>query len=155
MNTKVKHRYVVRVDNEKSRTHAWKVTIKRKNKYLHKYFSDNIYGGKKKALDAAISYRNELIKEVSGTDYEIWKREHKRPVNTSGIVGVARYICTRKSGNKYPYWQAFWLNADGKRISRTFSAFLHGEEGAKQLACEARRKGVVEVERVLRSRLEA
>lgn len=153
--TSIKLKWINRIDSDSTHTYAWKVACKRKGSYYHKYFTDGIYGSKDKALAAAITYRDSLVKDLSGADWAIWKRENKRPNNTSGIVGVARYMLGKtRNGRKtsYPYWQAFWLNADGKRVSRTFSVLLHGEEKAKQLACETRKAGLLEVESIINTR---
>jgi hypothetical protein len=147
-------RWIHRVDNLLTHTHCWKVQVKRRNACMHKYFSDNVYGSKDAALEAAIVYRNSFIQDVSGVDYLLWLRNINRPNNTSGIIGVARYVArSKKSQYECPYWQAFWKDADGKRRSRTFTIRQYGEEGAKERACEARREAMMEVEQILKSRL--
>lgn len=150
-------RWIHRVDNLKTRTHCWRVVVRRQGAHLTKYFSDNLFGSKEAALEAAIAYRNAFLPEISGVDYFLWRREFKRPQNTSGIVGVARYVTVSRSAKKhteYPFWQAYWRDADGKRRSRTFMVKQYGEDGAKERACEARREGLIEVERELKNRLE-
>ena len=147
-------RWIQRVDNLQTSTHCWKVVVKRRSVYMHKYFSDNVYGNKNKALKAAIAYRDELIQHVSGIDYLLWRRDIERPNNTSGIIGVGRYKARpRGSQIEYPYWQAYWRDADGKRHSRTFTIKLYGEDRAREFACEARRKGLMAVEQELEHRL--
>ncbi len=148
-------RWIQRVDNFQKYSHCWKVAVKRQNVTKHKYFSDNGYGSKSLALEAAIAYRNALLQEISGVGYLLWRRELKRPNNTSGIVGVGRYVArSKKYQTGCPYWQASWRDADGKRHSRTFTINQYGEDGAKERACKARRKGLIELEKELKIRLE-
>ena len=58
-------RNIIRVDHEASRTHAWRVTLQRHNDIVVKMFSDSIYGGKRKALKAAVICRDELLRRYS------------------------------------------------------------------------------------------
>ena len=152
MEAMVSLRYIQRIDNHRTRTFCWKVEVKRRNEYMHKYFTDGMYGGKEAALAAAIAYRDALLQEVSGVDYRLWLREFKRPHNTSGIVGVGRYVA-RSGQTEYPYWQASWRDADGKRRSRTFTVSQYGEDEARERACQTRQEGLKEVENVIANRL--
>ena len=141
-------RYIRRMDNESH--HGWFVSIKQQGTRIHKYFTDNVYGGKAKARRAAIEYRDELLKESRSADYKLWRCTLDRPNNTSGITGVARYTIQPSGGRKKrSCWQAFWHDADGKRRSSSFAIAKHGEKEAKRLACEARQAGLAELERML------
>lgn len=116
----------------------------RRGKSLHKYFADSVWGGKLKALKAARAYRDSLMATNSGAQYVLWRRSWETSRNTSGIVGVGRYV--RRGGSAVSaVWQAFWNSADGVRRSRTFAVKRHGETRARQLACEARKKGMMEL----------
>jgi hypothetical protein len=61
--------------------------------------------------------------------------------NTSGIVGVKRQVQTNKHGT-YISWVAHYRDENGKPVTKTFSVKKYGEEGAKQLAIEAREAGL-------------
>jgi hypothetical protein len=54
-----------------------------------------------------------------------------RADNSSGHTGV----CYEKSACR---WIAHWRNEDGKRVKRSFSTVLYGEEGALTMALECR-----------------
>src|SRR6266700_3482135 len=118
---------------------------------MHKYFRDDAYGEKEKALKAAKAWRDSLMRAVSGADYTIWRRNRRHKGNASGVVGVGRYIA-RDQWGKRPFWQAFWHTTDGERRSGKFSVLKYGEKHAKQLACEARRKAMEEVRQELTRR---
>ena len=54
-----KLRGVSRIDQDERRTHGWYVRVRlRTGKYASKLFSDKSHGGKAKALDAAMKYRD-------------------------------------------------------------------------------------------------
>jgi hypothetical protein len=38
-----------RIDNQDTRTHAWLVTIQRRNRITNRYVCDSLYGGRKRA----------------------------------------------------------------------------------------------------------
>lgn len=141
---RTEHHHIVRVDNDVTSTHSWKVTLKRRGKYLHKYFSDSVHGGKKQALAAAKAHRDRLMAEISDADYAIWRRNRMQTRNRSGTVGIGRYV-KRDTGRERPYWQAFWHDADGIRRTCQFGVLKYGERQARALASAARRKAMEEV----------
>lgn len=144
---------IVRVDNERTRTHAWRVQIQRQNKMIYKYFSDGAFGGKKRALLAAKKYLSALLSDRANVDWKMWQRMQMRPTNTSGVTGIGRYSTKKVQADgqvKIHYsWQAFWKDADGRRRARSFSVNVYGEDRARELAKRARREGLREVKRVL------
>lgn len=138
------HRFIRRIDNERTRTHSWHVAIRTKNQAVTRHFSDSVHGGKRKALKAAIAFRDEMLAKLRNSDYSAWLRR-KRSNNTSGIVGVARYVNVTANSEhplEYPYWQAFWRDREGKRHTRTFSVLRYGERKARQLAINARQSAL-------------
>lgn len=140
------HRYIRRIDNDRTRTHSWHVTIRSRNQAVTRHFSDSVHGGKRKALKAAIAFRDEILAKVRTPSYAAWLRR-KRRNNTSGIVGVARYVNVSQTHrqSEYPYWQAFWRDNNGKRHTRTYSVLKYGERKARQLAIEARQTALQEL----------
>jgi hypothetical protein len=143
-------RYIQRIDNAH---HTWKVALRRKNKMMHKYFTDEVYGGTAQALIAAIAWRDETEAKHATASYAIWRRERMPPTNTTGIVGVYRGMNEKKRAgriSKFYYWQGHWTGVDGKRNCRTFSINKYGEEAAKELAIRARREGLAQLAREIR-----
>lgn len=121
-------------------THGWWVRFCIEHKRLTQLFSDNKFGGKEKALEAAKIYRDAIERDVrpKQTDH-LPNIKTKR--NRSGIVGVNRSKgTTHKNGKRYIYyvWQAHWPKLDGKVVSRKFSINKYGEEEALRLAIKAR-----------------
>ena len=122
---------------------GWKVAVQRRGEYMHKYFSDKQHGGKSKALRAAKAWRDSLVAATSGAAYILWLRNRSYSHNTSGTIGVGRYV-VRYGKKKHLVWDAYWEDIDGKRHSRRFFVAAHGERRAKALASEARREAMEE-----------
>lgn len=61
-----------------------------------------------------------------------------RKTNLSGVNGVSR--CSNGSGNFY--WKSYWVSAEGRSKSKTFSILKYGEDEAFRLACEFRKKTI-------------
>jgi len=127
----MKHlRNIRRIDDDSRRTHAWLVQVQRRSHIKIKLFSDGIFGGKKKALSAALEYRDALLAAPTPAEQNLWHRTIVRRNNTSGIPGVGLF----KRANGSERWVAFWIDETGRKRSRTFAVKSHGNRKAKQLA---------------------
>lgn len=136
-------RNIQRRDIESSGLHAWRVAVMRNKRSTTKWFSDAIYGGKRKALKAATIYRDQFLAETDGYDHQIWIRTALRCDNKSGISGVRRYVkIEHYKGSIYHhiFWRAYWSDDNGRRRSRQFSVLRYGELEAKKLAIEERER---------------
>lgn len=148
MNAKPKlkpNRNISRIDT--GSTHGYQVRFMRRGYSYDQFFGDNAYGGKRKALQAAREFRDEL--EAEHPHYS--RREVARiksARNSSGTVGVHLTEETDKRWPNQPtylYWVAQWSPEPGVRKSRRFSVSKYGEEEAYRLAVNARRKGLREM----------
>ena len=52
---------ITRIDNDTNKTHSWHVTISRRGIQYTKHFSDGVYRGKRKALNAAKEYKDSIV----------------------------------------------------------------------------------------------
>jgi len=138
------YRHIARQERSAKTVPGWKVALQRAGKYMHKYFSDKKFGGKIKGLKAAKAWRDSRLAAASGVNYVLWRRNKLYSHNSSGIVGVGRYV-VRYGKKKQTVWDAFWEDADGKRHCRRFFVATHGERRAKALACAARRDAIEEL----------
>lgn len=146
MSKQTRH-HIHRIDSESKRSHGWRVQVQRKGQIVIRNFSDKLYGGKRKALQAAMDCRDALLEQMHDERYGLWRCQRKRRNNTSGIVGVGRYIAREMVGDQEVErvsWHAFWAGSDGKRHSRKFSVSKYGEAQAKVLACAARQQALAE-----------
>lgn len=142
-----KHHNIRRVDTDINHTHAWLVQAQRQGKISVKMFSDRLYGGKQKALNAAIEYRNNILAAVPNYKYHLQRRSILRRNNTSGIPGVGYYenISNPNTKRIAIFWVAFWNDESGVRHQRKFSVSRYGERKAKKLAVAQREKRLKEV----------
>lgn len=128
------HHNIRRIDDATRRTYAWIVQVQRKNRITIKMFSDSNFGGRERALSAAIQYRDALIIAASPAAHNRWRRTIVRRNNRSGIPGVGLY--TRRNGMKR--WIACWTDENGVSRSKSFSVSIHGDDKAKELAVTER-----------------
>jgi AP2 domain len=136
--------HIYRIDHDQSRTHSWLVTVQRRGKIYHRHFTDNVYGGKRKALDAAKTYRDNLIARLRPlTRLEVCRIKKRN--NRSGISGVTRIDADENNrGRVYHrrYWLAQWPTERGKARMKKFSIKLYGEQGARHRAVRVRRQAL-------------
>ena len=138
-------KYVYRVDYASTR--GWFLQIRKpeSGNYIRKLFSDSRYGGKRKALQSAIAYRDSALRDLGLSHVLIRKANRGRTTtrnNQSGIIGVR---CIKDKG-LYPTWVASG-SVHGKHWMRCFSISKHGEQEAFLLACKERyrRQGTLTV----------
>ncbi len=123
---------ISRIEQPEKNHFGYYVRLTWRGQQYAKFFSDKKHGGKRKALRAAEAYFDELDAKMP-LDSQIGRMSVR---NTSGIVGVSRTVSTSR-GHRYAYWQARW-GSGAERKSAKFSVQKYGEEGAKQLAIQAR-----------------
>lgn len=82
----MKAKSVTRVDG--TRTHGWQVRVRWRGRTLpSKFFSDGVWGGKRKAFAAAVAHRDALEERVSKPRTERWVQS-LFPRNASGEAGI-------------------------------------------------------------------
>ena len=141
-------RHISRQEKSPKAAAGWKVSLTRRGKNMFKSFADSKYGGKTKALKAAKAWREQILESTSDVDYVLWRRKKRSRPNGSGIIGVGRYR-VRYVASRHLVWEASWQDADSKRHARRFFVSVHGERGAKALACAARREAMQELKQEL------
>jgi len=131
---------ITRVDHERSRTHAWRVTLQRQGRIHVGHFSDGVYGGKQKALAAAKRYRDELLEKHP----PLTRREYcsiLRRNNRSGLAGVsfhAEVIETAHGAVERRFWIARLPVEPWRTKLVKFSVAKYGAEEAFRRAVRAR-----------------
>lgn len=142
---------ISRIDSASERTHAWRVSLRRRGKRLVKNFTDRQHGGSSQALAAAQRYRDSLLHRyppLSRRDFAAILRSN----NLTGVSGVYRYAkrYRLKDGTQKEswYWEANWPAARGVSAKASFSVNRYGEDIARLMALQAREKGLAAVEGV-------
>lgn len=120
---------------------TWRVMISRDKKWVcNKSFADVRYGGEQQALDAAIVYRNDILKRVPPVP-SLTRNQRLRRNNTSGVAGVCRDY-----HRGYAFYLAQTMLPDGTRLRRSFGIAKYGEERARELAVTERLRQLALVE---------
>ncbi|NOZ03840.1 MAG: hypothetical protein GXO92_04420 [FCB group bacterium] len=142
--TKRKLRGISRIDSDAKNMHGWFVRVYLSGKvYANKYFSDLKYGGKRKALHAAVEYRDEKTKERNEAypDAKYYRRRITRDSrNKTGIIGISRTTSRNRSGSISESYQVTWRPRPNVVKSRSFSIKKYGEAGALWRAWKVRRE---------------
>lgn len=128
---------------------GWLVRFQRRNEKIEKYFSDAVFGGRRKAQNAAKEYRDRVEAETRKFNVKEMA-EFPSSRNQSGVVGVRlqREIKLIKNFEyHYWFWVAQWIDGRGQRKTRSYSVHQYGDEEAYRLAVAARRKGVTQANR--------
>ena len=116
---------------------GWVFATKRRGRRWVKYFSDEPHG-RSEALRRARMYRDALLRTLPPASKV--KRTYVR--NTTGEVGVALVKDRTRSGRVIWRYVAQWPTREGGRGKATFSVALYGKRRARQLAIDARRRGL-------------
>lgn len=141
-----------RVDDDRHRTHAWRVSLRRQGKTLVKNFPDKTYGGKRKALNQAKQYRDTLLRRYPPTTRKAICQIIRRN-NTSGVTGVCvyekPYALADGTVKTLRYWEADWPLSEGGYTKAIFSVKNYGEKTARALAIRARKRGLSQLDGVV------
>lgn len=136
---------ISRFDSDIHKTAGWRVSLRRRGVRIVQNFADKKHGGRQAALGAAMERRDELLKEnppLTRREFASVKRRHNR----TGITGVYRYAkrYRLKDGSEREawYWEANWPTDRGQSKKATFAVNVYGEEMARELAKQARDKGM-------------
>jgi hypothetical protein len=128
---------------------GWLVRFQRCNQKIQRFFSDSVFGGKRKSLNAAKEYRDDVDAQTR-TFKTKELAEFPSVRNQSGVVGVRLHREIKLINNHehhYWFWVAQWTDGRGQRKTRSFSVHQHGDEEAYRMAVSARRKGVQQANR--------
>jgi len=139
-----RNRNITRMDHEKVRGY-W-VRVVKDGKLYQKLFSDGQYGGKRRAMEAARDYRDEIRQRLFGDSAESPRRVFtscKR--NTSGMVGV-HYVEKQRGDSVTRAYVASWCpTKGGPQKHKYFSVNRLGKREAFRQACAWRKARVTEI----------
>ena len=142
---------ISRIDDNSHKTHAWRVSLRRRGKALVKNFPDKKYGGNRNALAAAKNYRDQLLEEYPPLTRKEFASVRRRN-NKTGITGVYRYAKKYRLADGREkeswYWEAHWPTESGQHESVNYSVNNYGEDLARRLAIRARERGMQHVQGV-------
>jgi hypothetical protein len=110
------------------------VHFRRRGKLYSRRFYDQKHGGSRKALAAAIAWRDRSIARSAVLTLREFHQQ-KRSNNTSGVPGV-HFL--RPARQPRSIWQARIRLANGQKIHKTFSVNKYGKQRAFEKAVAAR-----------------
>lgn len=113
---------------------CWRINFRRRRKTYSRGFHDLKYGGSKKALAAALAWRDRTLKRAGVLSFREF-HAHRRSNNTSGVAGVHFLTSERQPKGA---WQAKIKLADGRKVTKSFGVARFGERSAFKRAIAAR-----------------
>ena len=128
--------HITRIDIEPSGehprrhpTHGWQVRHRRDGQRLSKFFADARHGGRDGALDAAITYRDELFASLPAPE-----PKPRKAWSNTGVVGLS--VREKAEGTRPRlYVQLNWMDAEGKRKASSYSVEKWGLRRALWNGC--------------------
>ena len=112
----IKHKHITEPDDR-----GFQVRIVRQKKEYSRYFSHTLWRSKKKALSAAIHWRDQLLVVLGKSQNTIGVSQSPLPTKkTTGVRGVSRSIgYDARRDYHYLEYQVHW-RTDGRARNRTF-----------------------------------
>lgn len=115
---------------------CWSVNFRRRGKAHYKSFYDLQLGGAKRALAAAIEWRDRQLARTQALS----KREFHQLVRTNNQSGMPGVQFIQPKNQPLGSWQARLKLPDGKEKTRTFAVGKYGFDEAFRMAAEARKE---------------
>ena len=138
---------ITRIDQPHKKNHGYYVRIRHRGTCHSKFFSDRSNGGKREALRLARDHRDSLLAKLPGK-VPVAKRKRVPQCAEPGITHVrSKQRDTVGKVKHYDYWQASWMDENGKRRTAKFAISRYGDDRAQQMAIKARRKALQEVKK--------
>ncbi len=132
-----KFKGISRIDSRD--THGWFVRVYNESVTYSKLFSDRKMGGRKNALEFAIAFRDDLIREL-GKTYPARRIVRRDRRNKTGVIGVCRTRKRNSSGTYSEFFSVSWSPDYGSHKCRMFSINKYGEKEAFRKACAWRKQ---------------
>jgi len=97
---------------------GYQVRIVRRGKESSRYFSHKLWGNKNKSLQAAITWRDQMLVVLKGSKTRFLKPPKNK--TTTGVTGVSRTIkYDHRKDKNYLCYTVFWVS-NGKSRNKTF-----------------------------------
>lgn len=115
---------------------CWRINFRRRRKTYSRGFHDLKHGGSKKALAAALAWRD---RQLAGAKILTFREfcAYRRSNNTSGVAGV-HFL--RSAAQPRGAWQAKIKLPDGRKVTKNFGVGRFGNRQAFKHAVAARAK---------------
>jgi hypothetical protein len=131
---------IFRIDT--GNTHGWQVRVQRNKKLHSRFFSDSRFPSRDSSRLAAELFRDELLSRVGHPQPSVGhlhtaraKRRAWEALTRTGIEGLGVTWQQEKSGQRYPYVQAHWVDTEGTRRASKRSVEKYGAQEATRYIC--------------------
>ena len=140
-----KNKGISRIDS--GSTHGYFVRGYRNGKTYSKLFSDLKCGGKRKAMQMARDYRDQLHEELEQIPAKPRGRRivYRDSRNTTGVLGVCKTRKRSANGKINECYSVSWRPEPGVQKCTSFSIRKYGDKKAFQLAVTFRRQKLREI----------
>lgn len=117
-----KHKQITEPDNR-----GFQVRIVRNKKEYSRYFSHKLWGSKRKALNSAISWRDQML--ILFRENSKYRQDAVIPLNkkSTGVIGVSKSVQFDKRRDVYYLVYSCHWRKDGKGHTKTFHVGRVGE----------------------------
>ena len=137
-------KYITRLHYKSS--HGWWVRIRFAN--IQKAFSDRACGSKTKALEEAIKFRDETLRDRAMKGLPTVRRQKgylTKPtvINKTGFVGVSCQTRKAADGTLNKYYTGSYYPRKYKSRAKAFAVNVYGEREALRRAVAFRREGLM------------
>jgi hypothetical protein len=134
---------ISRIDQPEKHTHGWYVRVRYAGQQVAKFFPDKLNGGQRKALAAAVSFRDETERAMGKprTDRYVVGRSRRSRKSTVGVRKVLKAV-TNASGEvrSSPVYEVTW-SPEPNVVQRTsVSIRKWGDREAYRRACGIRER---------------
>lgn len=141
-------KFIYRVAGDK--VMGWQIRILQGTKFAHsKLFSDSVYGGNRKALAAAIKYRDRYLQKLPAKVRNCVQFVKQSKGKSWGKN--LHYINRERSGSPghyYKAWIGVYFNREqGVQVKKAFSTRRYGYRKAKALAKRFRDKNHIDIDK--------
>ena len=120
---------VSRIDQPAKRTHGFFVRLQRRGKTHSAFFTDQRYGGRKRALAAAQKHYRKLLAK--------WGPVVRKRRRASSVTIGVQLKTERRHGEVRKYWVATWSPKPRVTRRKEFSFWEYGSKKARHLAARA------------------
>ena len=132
---------ITRYELDSTHSDGFMVRLHRNGAHVNEFFSENTYGGLRKAKKAA-QVRYAELEELHGQPNKKSTEGKLTSRNSTGHVGIhiAHSIEHRWGGLEYFSYCASWVSDEGQRQKISFAWNRYGKKLALKMACYAREK---------------
>lgn len=150
-----RYKGISRIDQPEKHTHGWYVRVRYAGNHVAKFFPDKLNGGQRKALAAAVVFRDATEKTMGKPRTERYvvgrsRRSRKATVGVRKVIKSVRSASGEIKGS--PVYEVTWSPAPNVVQRTSVSIRKYGDREAYRRACEIRARKERELYGVRRAR---